>query len=271
MKKDQEQEKQDKELIENLFSRTFEQSYEQNFDKVYDEVYHEYKIIREKNEYQKFKEDNGYNNLFLKCRELIKTNVKGKTKGFMEGYLKAGTFLVKAENRKKNTNSYQMTLNPNIKEKIEQAVKAELKITITTDKKKKFPENNLENDNNNTKEMTRVLDTKMMYPMDNNNNKLGENNQNNNESKNNNNKLGENNQNNNESKNNNNNNNKLGENKQNNNELKILNNNNISINHNNEKQEYNQKSFNDIENKTNCLKIGNKHSKKKIKDNSIGV
>ena len=238
MKKDQEQEKQDKELIENIFSRTFEKSYEQNFDKVYDEVYHEYKNIRDKNEYQKFKEDNGYNNLFIRGKDLIKTNVKGKTQSYFEGYQKSGNLLMKIDIKKKNTDISQKktVLNPKIKEKIEQAVKAELKISITRDKKKKFPENNLENDNNNTKEMTRVLDTKMMYPMNNKKN-----------------------------------NNKLGENKQNNNELKILKNNNISINHNNEKQEYNQKSFNDIENKTNWLKIGNKHSKKKIKDNSIGV
>ena len=66
MKKDQEQQNQDKELIEKLFSRTFEQSYEQNFDKVYDEVYQEYKKIRDKNEYKKFKEDYGYNILFLR-------------------------------------------------------------------------------------------------------------------------------------------------------------------------------------------------------------
>ena len=101
MKKDQEQQKQDKELIENLFSRTFEKSYEQNFDKVYDEVYHDYKIIREKNEYQKFKEENGYNNLFIRGKDLIKTNVKGKTIASMEGYQKNVTLLVKAEIKKK--------------------------------------------------------------------------------------------------------------------------------------------------------------------------
>ena len=46
---------------------------------------------------------------------------------------------------------------------------------------------------------------------------------------------------------------KLGENKQNNNESK------------------HQKIFNDIETNTNWLKIGKKNSKKKTKDNSIGV
>ena len=84
MKKDQEQEKQDKELIENIFSKTFEQSYVDNFDKVYDEVYQEMKNVKVKDEYKKFQEDHGYNNLFLKCRDLIKTNVKGKIKGAME-------------------------------------------------------------------------------------------------------------------------------------------------------------------------------------------
>ncbi len=56
---------------------------------------------RDKNEFIKFKEENRYNNLFIKCRDLIKTNVKGKTIASMEGYQKNVTLLVKAEIKKK--------------------------------------------------------------------------------------------------------------------------------------------------------------------------
>ena len=110
MKKDQEQQNQDKELIENIFSKTFEQSYEENFDKVYDEVYQKYKKIRDKNEYKKFKEDNEYNILFLRCRHLIKTNVKGRTITSMEGYQKNGSLLVKVDIKRKYSDISQKKL-----------------------------------------------------------------------------------------------------------------------------------------------------------------
>ncbi len=234
MKKDQEQQKQDKELIENIFSRTFEQSYEDNFDKVYDEVYQQYKNIRDKNQYQKFKEDNGYNNLFIRGKDLIKTTVKGKTQSYLEAYQKTGNLFVKVDIKRKNSDISQKktVLHPKIKEKIDQAVQRELKLIIQNDKEEKFAVYYSENDYDKTNE--RVFDTQKggAKNIKNNDNKLGENNQNNNESK---------------------------------------ENDNISINYNYEKQEYNQKSFNDLEKKTNWLKIGNKNSKKKIKDNSIGV
>ena len=236
MKKDQEQQNQDKELIENIFSKTFEQSYVDNFDKVYDEVYQEYKFIRDKKEYHKFKEDYGYNNLFIRSKDLIKTNVKFKTQSYFEGYQKSGNLLMKIDIKKKNTDISQKktVLNPKIKEKIDQVVQNELKPIIQNDKEEKFHVNNSENDYDNTK--VRVYDTQKGKP-----------------------------------KNNKNNNNMSGENNQNNNELKNNPNDNISINYNNKKQEDNQKTFNDIEYKTNWLKIETKNSKKKIKDNSIGV
>ena len=100
MNKYQEQ-KQNEELIESVFSKTFEQSYVENFEKVYDEVYQEYKKIREGSEYQKFKEDNGYNNLFIRGKDLIKTNVKGTTLSSMKAHQKTGNLLMKVDIKKK--------------------------------------------------------------------------------------------------------------------------------------------------------------------------
>ena len=82
MEKDKEQ---DNGLIETIFNKSFEKSYDGNFDKIYDEVYQEYKRIRDKNQYQKFKEENGYNDLLLRGRYKIKNNVYGKTKTSIMG------------------------------------------------------------------------------------------------------------------------------------------------------------------------------------------
>ena len=152
----------------------------------------------------------------------------------MEAYQKSRNLLVKVDIKSKYSDISQKktVLNPKIKEKIDQAIQNELKPIIQNDKEEKFPVNNPENDYEQTE--VRVYDTQKGKP-----------------------------------KNNKNNNNMSGENNQNNNELQ--NNDNISINYNNKKQEDNQKTFNDIEYKTNWLKIETKNSKKKIKDNSIGV
>ena len=85
MEKDKEQ---DNGLIETSFNKSFEKSYDDNFDKIYDEVYQEYKKIRNTKEYQKFKEENGYNDLLLRGRDKIKKNVYGKIKTSIMGYQK---------------------------------------------------------------------------------------------------------------------------------------------------------------------------------------
>ena len=146
MEKDKE--KQDNELIERIFNKSFEKSYDENFDKVYDEVYQEYKKIRDKNEYQKFKEENGYNDLLLRGRDKIKKNVNGKIKTYIMGYQKNGTLLIKIENKK---NIKQYVVNPEIIEKINQAVIFEIMQMIEDDKKKRLSDNNSKNDSNNTK------------------------------------------------------------------------------------------------------------------------
>ena len=233
MEKDKEQ---DNELIERIFNKSFEKFYDDNFDKLYDEVYQEYKRIRDKNQYQKFKEENGYNDLLLRGRDKIKNNVYGKIKTSIMGYLKNGTLLIKIEN-KKNINPKQTVVNPKINEKINQAVIFEIKQMIEDDKKKRLSDNNSQNDC----ELTKIgIDDKLI----NNNNESNylDNAQIKNETQNNNESFDK--------------------------YLNDNNKNNIAINYNNEKQENNPKSFYDKKEKRNLI-IGNKTQKKKFKSNSI--
>ena len=91
----------DIELIKNLFSKSFDQSYDHNFDKAFDEVYQAEKKIRDDNEYKKFKDTIGYNNLYIKCKNSIKNSIWGLLKGTMELYQRSGKILVKIEIKKK--------------------------------------------------------------------------------------------------------------------------------------------------------------------------
>ena len=231
MEKDKEE---DKLSIERIFNISFEISYNENFKKVYDEVYQEQKKIRDKIEYLKFKEEFGYKNLFKKVKESIKKNVNGQIIENMKVYQKKGILLIKNENKK---NIKQYVVNPEIIEKINQAVIFEIRQMIEDDKKKRLSDNNSKNDSNNT---TITKENKLI----NNNNESNylDNAQIKNETQNNNESFDK--------------------------YLNDNNKNNIAINYNNEKQENNPKSFYDKKEKRNLI-IRNKTQKKKSKSNSI--